>query len=459
MHKHTVADMVYRKIRTRLSALDGRTLTVVKNTAATAVMKAGVLACSLIMVPITLDYLNAENYGIWMAMTSVLYWFAFFDVGLGNGMRNYMAEAISCRDYDKARSYFSTSLFLLSLIAVIMGTISLLSVFCLDLRQIFNTHIMENNELAVVMSVAIIFSLVQFVAKNVGMVYVAMQKYAMNDFIIFIGQVTSAAVIYIITRTTEPNLIYIVSVITGIPALVFILASVPLVRKHPWLRPGIRNVDMTSAKKIAGKGLGFFLIQITSCLVIFGSANILISHYCGPEQVTVYNISYKLFNILIIVYTIILSPLWNAYTDAAVKGDYEWIRRIFRKSVLLWLVSVAMGIIVLPMSGWFFTKWVGGSVEIPMGVSVSVLAYVCMFNFNNCVTYLINGLNKIKVQIITSVTGTAAYLAAVCLFIKGDYGIYGISVSMCAVYLLMALVHLNQCRLLANNRAHGIWNE
>ena len=82
-----------------------------------------------------------------------------------------------------------------------------------------------------------------------------------------------------------------------------------------------------------------------------------------------------------------------------------------------------------------------------------------MFNFNNCVTYLINGLNKIKVQIITSVTGTAAYLAAVCLFIKGDYGIYGISVSMCAVYLLMALVHLNQCRLLANNRAHGIWNE
>ena len=68
MHKHTVADMVYRKIRTRLSALDGRTLTVVKNTAATAVMKAGVLACSLIMVPITLDYLNAENYGIWMAM-------------------------------------------------------------------------------------------------------------------------------------------------------------------------------------------------------------------------------------------------------------------------------------------------------------------------------------------------------------------------------------------------------
>ena len=63
------------------------------------------------------------------------------------------------------------------------------------------------------------------------------------------------------------------------------------------------SFHFASAKKIIGKGLGFFIIQITSCLVIFGSANILISHYCGPEQVTIYNISYKLFNILICNYS------------------------------------------------------------------------------------------------------------------------------------------------------------
>jgi len=432
---------------------------VVRNSVATAAMKAGVLACSLIMVPVTLDYLDTENYGIWMAMTSILYWFAFFDIGLGNGMRNYLAEAISRNDYIKARAYFSTAIFLLSIIAAIIGVISVFAVSRLDLNYIFNTQAIDNRSLVCVMVVAITFSLIQFVSKNVGMVYVAMQKYAINDFIIFIGQIISAVVVYIITRTTEPHLIYVVVAITGIPAFMFILASVPLLRQYPQLRPTIGSIDVVSARKIVSKGLGFFIIQITSCLVIFGSANILISHYCGPEQVTVYNISYKLFNILIIIYTIILSPLWSAYTDAAVKGDYNWIRKIFRKSVLLWLGSVVMGIVALPVSGWFFKKWVGDSVEIPLGVSVSVLAYVCMFNFNNCVTYLINGLNKIKVQIITSVVGTAVYLVSVCLFLKGDYGIYGISLSMCAVYLLMSLVHLYQCRLLANNRAHGIWNE
>ena len=451
--------MLFTNIKNRFSTLDKRSAIVIKNSMATALMKVAVLLCSLVMVPITLNYLNAENYGIWMAMTSILYWFAFFDVGLGNGMRNYLSEAISRQDYIKARSYFSTAIFLLAIIAVLIGILSIIIIFQLDLNHIFNTHIMSNKSLAYIMVVAISFSLIQFVAKNVGMVYIAMQRYAINDFIVFIGQLISTIIVYIITKTTESHLIYIVIAITSIPALVFILASIPLLKQHPQLKPSIKSIDFTSAKKIIGKGLGFFIIQITSCLVIFGSANILISHYCGPEQVTVYNISYKLFNILIIIYTIIISPLWNAYTDASVKNDYAWIRKIFKKSIYLWAASLLLGLLMLLISGWFFKKWVGNSVDIPLGVSISILIYVCMFNFNNCVTYLINGLNKIKIQIITSILGTIIYLIAVCFFIKGTYGIYGISISMCVIYTIMSLVHLYQCNLLAKNKAHGIWNE
>ena len=451
--------MLFTNIKNRFSTLDKRSAIVIKNSMATALMKVAVLLCSLIMVPITLNYLNAENYGIWMAMTSILYWFAFFDVGLGNGMRNYLSEAISRQDYIKARSYFSTAIFLLAIIAVLIGILSIIIIFQLDLNHIFNTHIMSNKSLAYIMVVAISFSLIQFVAKNVGMVYIAMQRYAINDFIVFIGQLISTIIVYIITKTTESHLIYIVIAITSIPALVFILASIPLLKQHPQLKPSIKSIDFASAKKIIGKGLGFFIIQITSCLVIFGSANILISHYCGPEQVTVYNISYKLFNILIIIYTIIISPLWNAYTDASVKNDYAWIRKIFKKSIYLWAASLLLGLLMLLISGWFFKKWVGNSVDIPLGVSISILIYVCMFNFNNCVTYLINGLNKIKIQIITSILGTIIYLIAVCFFIKGTYGIYGISISMCVIYTIMSLVHLYQCNLLAKNKAHGIWNE
>lgn len=61
-------------------------------------------------------------------------WLSFFDVGLGNGMRNYMTQAISANDYKTARAYLSTTLCVLTLISIGLG---LLCIPCLALD--FNT--------------------------------------------------------------------------------------------------------------------------------------------------------------------------------------------------------------------------------------------------------------------------------------------------------------------------------
>ena len=56
-----------------------------------------------------LNYLNPVKYGIWLTLTSVIGWFAFFDLGLGNGLRNKLAEALAKNDNELARTYISTS--------------------------------------------------------------------------------------------------------------------------------------------------------------------------------------------------------------------------------------------------------------------------------------------------------------------------------------------------------------
>lgn len=446
------------KIRIKLSTNSERTNNVIANSLFSAVLKVAMLICSFVMVPITIDYLSKETYGVWMAMTSILNWFVFFDVGLGNGMRNYLSEAVSQGDFIKARSYFSTALYMLSIIAFLLLCVACPLVYLFDINSLLNAYDIDGTYLANVLMIAVVFSLLQFVVKNIGMAYIAMQKYAINDLINFLGTFLALIIVFIITRTTESNLAYVVTSITGIPVIVFIVAAVPLFRKYPQLIPSIRSIDVIAAKKVALKGLGFFAIQITSCLVIFGSANTLISHYCGPGQVTVYNIPYKIFNVLIIGYTIIISPLWNAYTDASTKGDYAWMRSTFRKSIQFWLLSVLGGIFLLSVSGWIIKLWIQDRVEVPFVVSLCVMIYVCLFNFNNCVTYLLNGLNKIRVQIITSVVFTLLYFI-ILYFIKGDYGVVGISAAMAIAYFFMSMVHLYQCNLILKNKAKGIWNK
>ena len=55
----------------------------------------------LLLVPITLGYLNPYEYGVWLTLNSILVWFNSFDIGLGNGLRNKLTIALAENDLKK----------------------------------------------------------------------------------------------------------------------------------------------------------------------------------------------------------------------------------------------------------------------------------------------------------------------------------------------------------------------
>lgn len=437
--------------------LNDRDRMLLSNILFSGILKVVGLLTSLVIVPVTINYLNNEVYGVWMTITSVLYWITTFDIGLGNGMRNYLTEALSTGDSRLGRSYISTTMILLSGIAIAMAAVLAYPLLSIDFNGFFNTKAISGNDLRTAVIIAVGFTLVNFVVKNIGFIFVAMQKYALNDLLGISGNVLSLLIIYVLTKVTTGSLVLVVMAYTVTSCMIYILAAIPLFWKHPELKPSLRFFDRGLSRRIVGKGLGFFVIQISSCLVIFGAANFFITQSCGPAAVTTYNIAYKFFNLLVIGYTIILAPMWNAYTDAYVRGDMQWIRSTFKKALKFWGLSVAGGLVMLAVCNWFYRLWVGGMVEVPLSVSASTLAYICFFNLNNCVTYLINGLNKIFVQIIISLAVTALYIIAVTA-IGGKLGVEGIVLSMAASYAVMSAVHLYQCRLLISGKSKGIWN-
>lgn len=416
------------------------------------------LLTSLVIVPITINYLNNEVYGIWMTITSILYWITTFDIGLGNGMRNYLAEALATNDTKLGKKYISTTMLLLSLIALSMAIVLLYPLITINFNSFFNTNAIAGNELRMAVVIAVGFTLMNFVLKNIGMIFVAMQKYAINDLLSISGNVIALILIYILTKVTTGNLVLVVLAYTMTSCVAFLLAAIPLFWKHPELKPSLRFFDKSLGKKIVGKGFGFFVIQISSCLVIFGAANFFITQSCGPAAVTTYNIAYKFFNLLVIAYTIILAPMWNAYTDAYIKGDMQWIKATFNKALKFWVLSICGGLGMLLICNLFYKLWIGNMVNVPLSVSASTLIYVCFFNLNNCATYLINGLNKIFVQIIISLAVTTLYIITVLAFGR-KLGVEGIVLSMAASYAVMSVVHLYQCRKLINGKADGIWNK
>lgn len=372
-------------------------------------------------------------------------------------MRNYLTASVSSGDYEQGRSYLSTTIFVLALIAIVVSVLSFIVFRFLDMSRIFNTDAVDGNVIRNAMLTAIVFSMALFVVRNFGVVFIALQKYALNDFLTVSGSVSALLIIYIMSLTVPPNLVNVVFVFTAVPVIIFIIASFPIFKKYPQLKPRIDSVNFLIIKKVVGKGLGFFIIQITSCLVIFGSANVFITQFQGPDAVTVYNIAYKYFHLVVIGFVIILSPMWNAYTDAYVKNDFTWITTTYRKTLRIWGVSIVISILMLLFSSVFYDLWIGDAVEVPFNVSLSVMAYVVFFNLNSCVTYLLNGLNKIHIQICTSLVATVVYFLIVPIFGR-NYGIVGVSSCMAFCYAAMSSVHTYQCHLIITKRAKGIWN-
>ena len=104
-----------------------RSVKIKKNITALVFLKGISVIIAFLLVPMTLHYLNSVQYGIWLTLSSIVAWMVYFDFGLGNGLRNKLAEALAQSDFELAKSYVSTAYFLITFI--IIGFLTILFVY------------------------------------------------------------------------------------------------------------------------------------------------------------------------------------------------------------------------------------------------------------------------------------------------------------------------------------------
>jgi O-antigen/teichoic acid export membrane protein len=109
------------------------------------------VSASFLYIPLNIHYLGQELYGVWSTILTVLNWFTFFDLGLGNGLRNKIAECLARQEPDIAKEYISSAYSIISLIAGLV--VLIVSVLCavLNWQSIFNTLAATNSVLQITM--------------------------------------------------------------------------------------------------------------------------------------------------------------------------------------------------------------------------------------------------------------------------------------------------------------------
>jgi O-antigen/teichoic acid export membrane protein len=438
---------------------DARSKEAKKNIIYSFTLKGGSIIISLMLVPLTLKYLDATEFGIWLTLSSLLVWINYFDIGLGNGLRNKLTQALAVGNFKIGQIYVSTTFALLGLIMGIFFFLFFVINPFLDWGKILNTDPLLATKLSKIVVAIFGFFCLQFIFKTVGIIYVAHQRPALSDLINVLGNLLSLCVIFILTLTTSRSLNYVAITFSCSPVIIMLIAYLITFRgKYKYLKPKLSLVQFKYTKELMGLGVQFFIIQIAVSLVIYTSTNIIIAQLFGTEKVTIYNIAYKYFYTVSMTYIIIIMPFWSAATDAYTKKDYKWIKFSIKKLIYIFIGFVFLTIIMVLFANMFYLFWVGKSVKIPITLSICVAIYVTLFNWSNTFIYFINGIGKIRLQLYTTVIIAIIYIPS-AIYLGKIYGVNGVVIASCISILPTSILMPIQCVKLYTENAKGIWNK
>lgn len=451
--------MIKNKINRLLRSDSNRTGLIKKNILASFFIKGWVIAVQLMMVPLTLHCLGVYENGIWLTISSMLVWIDNLDAGLGNGLRNKLAEYIAKDDYENARRSVSSTLFMLVAFIVPVSFAINLWIWNADTYSFFNVdpHVVGN--LNKILSCSAIFVCSTFIFKFIGNFYMGLQMPAVNNLLGCLGQTLALIGTLVVYMSGSHSLFYIAIVNTVAPLLVYLI-SYPITfgRRYPHLSPSLKYVDIQSAVSLFKMGIKFFVLQISG-VVLFMTTNILISRYYTPEMVTPYQIAYRYFSVLQLLFFIICVPYWSATTDAYNKKDFAWIKASGRQLDRIIMGILFVAIVMVLASKPIYQLWVGDASIVSLGMTIMVAVYVMILTLSMRYSYIINGFGTLKMQLITTVVAAVCYIPLAIFFCRDSDNVLYLLAVMSLVNLPGLIVNAVQYRKIIKGTAKGIWLE
>lgn len=397
---------------------------------------------SLFNVPLVLGYLNQEKYGIWITLVTVVNWIRLLDVGMGNGMRNKLAEAIAIQQYKQGRIYVSTTYGIIGGIFLLVLLVFYFVNPFLNWQGILNSSMISSAELVRLTNIVVSFIVLGFILQPVTLIYAAHGNSAVGGFIqLFISSVCLLLIWLVSKYAAKGNIILLAWIVTGVPVLVYaIVSAYVFLYKYPQFRPSIRLIKISESGNLLRLSAQFFVLQITAT-IIYSSIPFVVTQLFSPNEVTVFNIANTIFNLPIMLISLVTAPILPLVTQAYAKQDYNWLRFMLRKMNIISLLIVAGTLLMIIISPFIYYIWLGNKVAVPFNLSVAIGIYTVINVLLTPFSVFINGIGKIRILVILAPLGIGMFIGLSILFAKlmGDVIAISIALSLTSVVGLIVI--------------------
>ncbi len=451
-------DSIRTFVRHRLFEGQPRSIRAKRNMVGLFILRGASTAINFILVPLTLHYLNPTKYGIWMTLSSIVGWVIWMDIGLGNGLRNKFAIALAQNDKELARSYVSTTYAFVGLVSILIFLLFWVVQPFISWSGILNAGPTLEHEVSILAAASFSFFCLRLVVGLIGTILIADQRPASSSILEVIASAVLLIAIVLLFKIAPGSLFWLGTCSSGAMALVPLAANIVHFRgRYKDFAPAFRYVNIAHARELMQMGIQFFALQLVGTF-LFASSNVVITQLFGPSEVTEYNIANKYFGVPAMVFAIILTPLWSAYTDAYVRGDIPWITMTFKKLRRLFLVLVLVVAVMVACADWVYTIWVGATVRVPFALSLFTAFYVLVIAWNNIFSYFLAGTGKIRLQLLVSAMICIFVIPLVLLLARvSELRSAAVVLATCLVLIPGSVLWPIQTAKIISGRATGLW--
>ena len=394
-------------------------------------VKGGSMILTLFLLPAYIRFFGNDNVlGIWYTILSIINWVLVFDLGIGNGLRNKLPKALAENDLKGGRTLVSSTYIASAGLVVIIGIIGSIVIHLLNWNSILN---IDESELSLpvlkyAIQIAFIGVLIQFVLKLVTSILYAIQKSGLVNLLTLLSNVIIFIVINLLSAGDTSSSIIAISYfnILAVNLPLLAVSMILFLGRFRDIRPSFKFWSKDSAKSLLKIGLTLLWLQLIF-MVVSSTNEFLISAFCDPSDVVVYQVYFKIFNSVAAICSLVLIPIWSAVTKAKVEKRYTWIKKTYMLllgfSVLVLVVLMLIVVVLQPIVNFWLKE---NAIDVNYLYAVIFALSGFIFMVHNVNTSIGNGFSYFKPQIVLMTLAAVVDIPLAWVFVKLTGGMIGV---------------------------------
>lgn len=397
----------------------------------------------LVSLPVFLNFWSLAEYGNWLMLSAIPVYFSIADVGMASVAMNKMTMLSAAEEHDESDTVFQSALALMLITVSAVGVISFLTIAVLDVGLVSDVTNKFTLGILIVVALANVFcGLFDAVFRSSG-------EYAKGTYMIngarlieWVGGVIGLLVAGTFIATA-------IGMLIGRTLCMLYLYFYCAI-KYPLFRWRIARARMETIRTLFIPALSFMAFPIGSAISIQGMT-LLVGGMFGAVYLAMFSAYRTLSRVIVQLLFAINRSLWPEFSRLYGLGDYVTLYRLYRKSLLVGVVSASLvALLILHFGAEIIQRWTHGEITMNYQLFNLFVLVAVITSLGQVGTILLSATNAhVKYSMVYMAVSCATLICAFLL--STEFGDLGPVFALIACEVVLVVIAYKYVKRLEND--------